>query len=285
MHYMKNCSKVAALACALSAVACGGQEADRPVSTAMSALENPIAACQAQLASCQGGPGSNSCTERMRTCLTNYAEWLRAMREGIALCRTDAGLCVAGGRTGMQCRDTYNQCITALWTNDSGEDGGVADDDAGTSHAAGAGGRSGRGPRAGSGGTSGAGGRGGPFGGGFPAPGSNGGRVPGRAGAGGASGGAGAGVAAGSGAPGFPPPGLPGQGQGQGQAGRGQGQAGRGQVPGQGGPGFGASVVSPEAACMDHLAQCMTSGRDLAECADDARQCLRTDPIGALLRP
>jgi hypothetical protein len=26
----------------------------------------------------------------------------------------------------------------------------------------------------------------------------------------------------------------------------------------------------------------MTSGQDLAQCAQDARQCLRTDPIGAL---
>jgi hypothetical protein len=36
---------------------------------------------------------------------------------------------------------------------------------------------------------------------------------------------------------------------------------------------------------MEKLAQCMTSGRDLAECAEEARECLRTDPISALFRP
>jgi hypothetical protein len=33
---------------------------------------------------------------------------------------------------------------------------------------------------------------------------------------------------------------------------------------------------------MQKLAQCMQSGKDLAECANEARECLRQDPISAL---
>jgi hypothetical protein len=285
MHFVTNCSKVAALACVLSAVACGGEDSQRPVITTVSALENPIAACEAEMSTCQRGPGpGGGCQEQMRSCLESYAEWLRAVREGIAQCRTEAGLCVAnGGRE--NCREGYDRCLNALWTNNpSDDDGGVADEDGGAAGqtAAGAGGRTaGRGPRGGAGGAggraapggrAGAGGRGG-FG--FPGLGSSAG-FPGRGGAGTSAGaaanGGGPGLPgfpqpAGRGAPGLPTPpsGLPGQ--------------------GQAGPGFGAGQPTPEAECMAQLAQCMTSGRDLAECAGDARQCLRTDPISALFRP
>jgi hypothetical protein len=267
MRPVTICSKIAALACVLSAVACGGeQDSERPVLPATSALENPIAACQAQMSSCQRGPGPGGCEEQMRNCLVSYEEWLRAVREGIAQCRTQAGLCVTGAGTGATCRDGYNDCITALWTSDSGDDAGVAEDDAGAAGSSGAGGRSGRGPRAGSGGA-GAGGRGG-----FPFPGSNGGAqlpgLPGRGPSGSAGAAAGSGALPGlPGLPGLPPPGLP------------------GQTAGQAAPGFPSAPVAPEAQCMEKLTQCMMSGKDLIDCADEARMCMRTDPVSALFRP
>lgn len=284
MRSVTICSKVAVLACCFTVVACAGDDGERPVTFAStSALENPIAACQEQMATCQRGPGpGGGCEEQMRACMESYVAWMSAVRDGIAKCRADAGQCVASssGGSALDCRGGYDQCIAALWNNPGGdddEDAGVSVGAAGAGATAGAGGRSGYPGRAGAGAGAGAGGRSGSGRGGltppggFTPPGSNGGRgFPGLPGASGAAGG---GAAAGSGAPGlpgFPPPGgFPGAGQGQG-------------FPGQGGPGLPTPPANPAAECMAKLTQCMTSGGDLAKCAEDARQCLRTDPLAAL---
>ena len=275
MYSIKSCSKVAALACVLSVVACGGDDQDRPVLLATSALENPIAACQAELSTCQRGPGGSGCQEQMRSCLENYAAWLAAVREGITQCRTQAGLCVSNGGSGGTCSQGYDACIEALYRSDpSDDDAGVADEDAGAAGAPGAAGRGGRGPRGGSGG---AGARGGRFGGASPFPGLPGAGqgFPGLPGAGG------------PGVPGLPGangglPGLPGRGAAGDTAAAGSGGTAAPGVPGL--PGRGRPGTAPETACMEKLAQCMQSGRDLAECADEARECLRTDPVSALFR-
>jgi hypothetical protein len=294
MQPVKICSKVAALACVLSVVACGGEDpAERPVSTA-SALENPIAACQAELSMCQRGPGGGGCEQEMRTCLENYVQWLAAVREGIAQCRTQAGLCVSNGGSPMTCRQGYDSCIDALRRGDGdtgGDDAGVAEDDAGTAGVSGSAGRGGRGPRGGAGGSSGGaagasgrGGRGFPGfpGGGFPGgnagqgfPGAGGQGLPGLPG-----------LPGGNGGPGLPGlPGFPGGGNAGSTAAAGSGGSAAPGRPGPGLPGIGpggAPGVAPEAQCMQKLAQCMQSGNDLAECANEARECLRQDPISAL---
>lgn len=268
MRSVTICSKVAALACCLSVTACAGDDPERPVTISSSALENPIAACQAQMDMCQRGPGpGGGCEQEMRACMEAYVAWMEAVRDGIAKCRADAGQCVAsstGNGNAASCREGYDQCIAALWRNPGSgndEDAGV-EDDAGAVSTAGAGGRAGYPGRRGQGG---AGGRAGMTNGrgGFTPPGSNGGR--GFPGAPGSSGSAGGGAAAGSGAPGLP--GLPGLPPPGGFPGAGQGST--------------AAPPNP-AACMQKLSQCMTSGGDLAKCAEEARECLRADPLAAL---
>lgn len=258
MKRSKNFSKIAMLASLLGVASCTTSEPAPEANAATgSALENPIAACQSELATCQqtGRPG---CQDEMRACMVAFADWLRAVQEGIGACRERAAQCAVGGTNPLMCRGDYDRCVMSL-----ADEPGDADEDAGVPVAtAGAGGAAGGAAGAGGAGR----GWGGPGRGGFP----------GAAGRGGLPFPPGPGL---PGLPGRPGPGFPGApATGSGAAGSTAPAAGSGGLAGPGGlpglprgPGAGAEMQ-----CLDALAACMSSGGDLMKCADDARQCLRS---------
>lgn len=118
--------------CALPGVAClilgactGGrpaqpQQVNTPqVGAVESALENPVAQCEEEQATCLGAAADRAaalqCSETFRTCLGLAAETGRQLAQTLEECRETAARCaVEGGAMGAQaCRSDYDACVSA----------------------------------------------------------------------------------------------------------------------------------------------------------------------------
>src|SRR5262245_32968081 len=126
MNWTQTCSKFATLASVLGVAACTTSEpASEAQLPAGSALENPIAACESERASCQQRAGAG-CEDQMRACLTAFADWLRAVQTGVDACRESAAQCAVRGTSPAVCRSEFDRCVMTLV-----DEPGGADDDAG----------------------------------------------------------------------------------------------------------------------------------------------------------
>src|SRR5262245_33213399 len=116
----------------LAAVACADnkpnltQQVDAPqISAIESALENPVAKCQEDQATCvraaADGAAALKCNESYRTCLGGAAEQGQQLAQTLEQCRETATQCaVQGGAMGAEaCRSDYESCVSAATDSDS----------------------------------------------------------------------------------------------------------------------------------------------------------------------
>jgi hypothetical protein len=250
------------------------------ISAIGSALEDPVADCQSEQATCLGAAADRAaavqCTAAFRECLGGAAEVGQQLVAALESCREKAAACaVQGGATGASaCRDEYDTCVSAA------SSGGAQPpaDDAGTPTEPPP-------PAAGSAAPQGPGIPGRPG-----APGLPGRRLP-FAGAGGIGG-----LPT---LPGFPR--LPGAGSVSLPTGPGRGFPSAGSIslptgPGRGFPSAGSISLptgpgrglpgrpgSETSACYEALRTCVEApNADLNQCATTARECIRAGgPLGA----
>jgi hypothetical protein len=95
------------------------ETAETQVSSVESALENPVAKCEQDQATCLGAAkdvaSASACGGAFRECLGGAAEIGAQMAESLQQCRDTAAQCaVTGGATGAAaCRSDYDSCVSA----------------------------------------------------------------------------------------------------------------------------------------------------------------------------
>lgn len=106
-------------ACAQGRPAPQGTAEIPQVSAIENALENPVAQCEQDQATCLGSAADRAaaaqCSEAFRACLGGAVELGQQMAESLQQCRDQAAECaVSGGAAGAEtCRTDYESCVSA----------------------------------------------------------------------------------------------------------------------------------------------------------------------------